>query len=52
VERNIGSSQHEEQRRVNDDAIITFRLDPDAPPATDWSRFDVMTEAEQEAAAR
>jgi putative transcriptional regulator len=36
---------------VSDDTIITFKLDPDTPPATDWSKFDAMTEADQEAAA-
>ena len=37
---------------MNDDTIITFKLDPDHPPATDWSAFDALTEEEQEAAAR
>ncbi|HYN86934.1 MAG TPA: helix-turn-helix domain-containing protein [Ardenticatenaceae bacterium] len=32
--------------------IITFKLDPDHPPATDWSGFDAMMEEEREAAAR
>jgi putative transcriptional regulator len=37
---------------VNDDTIITFKLDPDHVPATDWSAFDALTEEEWEAAAR
>ena len=37
---------------MNDDTTITFRLDPDHLPATDWSAFDALTEEEQEAAAR
>ena len=37
---------------MNDDTTITFRLDPDHPPAMDWSAFDALTEEEQEAAAR
>lgn len=36
---------------MNDEPIITFKLDPEHPPATDWSAFDAMTEEEQEAAA-
>ena len=36
---------------MNDDTIITYRLDPDAPPATDWSRFDAMTEEQRQTAA-
>ena len=37
---------------MNDEPIMTFKLDPDHPPATDWSAFDAMTDEEQEAAAR
>ena len=37
---------------MKDDTTITFRLEPDNPPATDWSRFDAMTDEEREAAAQ
>ena len=36
---------------MNDNTIITFSLDPDNPPVTDWSRFDALTDEELEAAA-
>ena len=36
---------------MNDDTIITFSLDPNDPPATDWSGFDALTDEELEAAA-
>ncbi len=36
---------------MKDENIITFRLDPNNPPQTDWSRFDAMTDEEKHAAA-
>lgn len=34
-----------------EDTTITFDLDPEHPPATDWTAFDQMTETERHAAA-
>lgn len=45
-------SQREEQNPMNEkDITIHFKLDPNQPPITDWTAFDVMTEAERHVAA-
>lgn len=36
---------------MKDENTISFRLDPNNPPQTDWSRFDEMTEEEKHVAA-
>lgn len=36
---------------MSDENITRCKLDPDNPPKTDWTAFDVMTEAERHAAA-